>query len=306
MAGFFLGGDIGGTASRFAVADGTGAIVERGVAPGATGHTFNATARAELVRSIEQIAASLTRPVDAAVLGLTGYGPRARSDIEAIIGHHLGVVPERIFVSDDIELAFRALFQPGKGHLVSAGTGSIAVHLREDGSIFRIGGRGILIDDAGAGAWIALAAVRALYRRIDETGSPGDMQTLANALYAAIGADDWSDMRSFIYGGDRGRIGALARPVAEAARAGDIFAQNLLVEAGHALARLGNILIQRAGPHPVAFIGGVLKLDPVIADTIRRELAGEALFPVLDQAEGAARLALSLFSDNPAKSGSNP
>ena len=292
----FLGGDIGGTASRFAVCNGAGKIVRRGFAAGATGHTFNAEAREKLEESIAAIAAQVSSPVDAAVFGLTGYGPRARSNIEDMLVAALKLPRERIFLSDDIELAFRSLFAPGEGHLVSAGTGSIAVHLDRDGRLFRIGGRGILIDDAGSGGWIGLAAVRALYRRLDEDGTPGDMQKLADALYAAVGAGDWSDMRAYIYAGDRGRIGALARAVADAAQAGDPYANALLREAGVELARLGNILLKRSGDHPVAFIGGVLKLHPVIAETIRQALSSEARFPVLDQAEGAARLALSLFS----------
>ena len=271
-------------------------MVKRGASAGATGHTFNIESRERLAASIAAIAAEISVPVEAAVFGLTGYGPRARGDIEAMLVAALDVRRERIFISDDIELAYRCLFQPGEGHLVSAGTGSIAVHLEKDGGLFRIGGRGILIDDAGSGGWIGLAAVRALYRRIDEQGAPGDMQGLADALYATVGADDWSDMRAYIYGGDRGQIGALARPVADAAKAGDPYALALLVEAGAALARLGNILLARKGAHPVAFIGGVLRLHPVIAETIRRELEGEARFPILDQAEGAARLARALFS----------
>jgi len=301
MDSYFLGGDIGGTASRFVLCDQAGTIVQRGAAAGATGHTFNAESRATLEKSIAAIAAQITKPVDAAVFGLTGYGPRARIDIEDMLIAALKLARAKIFISDDIELAYRSLFALGEGHLVSAGTGSIAVHLDSEGRLFRIGGRGILIDDAGSGGWIGLAAVRALYRRLDEEGAPGDMRLLADALYAAVGSDDWSDMRAYIYAGDRGRIGALARSVADAAEAGDACANGLLREAGAELARLGNILIARNGNHPVAFVGGVLKLHPVIAETIRQRLAGEARFPVLDQAEGAARLALSFF--HPASSG---
>ncbi|WP_181409756.1 N-acetylglucosamine kinase [Martelella alba] len=296
MSAFYLGADVGGTASRFCLTDQAGAVIRRGTAPGATGHMFNPDARAAFERTVDAIAACVPEPLSGLVIGMTGYGPRAETDIAEIIEKRLKVAPAKIFARDDIELAFRAVFAPGKGHLVSAGTGSIAVHLTEAETLLRIGGRGTMIDDGGSGAWIALAALRALYRRIDEDGSPGDMTILADRLFAAMGGSDWSDTRSYVYGGDRGRIGALAKAVAEAAEEGDGFADQLLRQAGFELARLGNILIARGGTHPVAFIGGVLTLSPVIGATILAELKGEAMFPVLDQAEGAARLARNHFS----------
>ena len=85
MDSYFLGGDIGGTASRFVLCDQAGTIVQRGAAAGATGHTFNAESRDRLEESIAAIAAQITKPGDAAVFGLTGYGPRARCDIEDML-----------------------------------------------------------------------------------------------------------------------------------------------------------------------------------------------------------------------------
>ena len=244
-----------------------------GFAAGATGHTFNAEAREKLEESIAAIAAQVSSPVDAAVFGLTGYGHAPRSDIEDML-----VARAETAARTDFPLGrYRAcLSQPVCTRRRPPRFRRNRLHCRPSRPgrpAFPIGGRGILIDDAGSGGWIGLAAVRALYRRLDEDGTPGDMQKLADALYAAVGAGDWSDMRAYIYAGDRGRIGALARAVADAAQAGDPYANALLREAGVELARLGNILLKRSGDHPVAFIGGVLKLHPVIAETIRQALS---------------------------------
>jgi len=293
----FLGGDIGGTASRFCLIDQTGAVLSEGKASGATALLFTPDIREALDKAMCEVGNAIAGPVHGAAFGLTGYGPRTRDEIVAIIRSHIDIASENIFISDDIELAYRSLFAPGTGHLVSAGTGSIAIHLDTGGNLLRIGGRGTLIDDAGSGAWIALAALRALYRRLDETGTPGDMSVLAGALYAAAGGGDWSDIRAYIYSGDRGKIGALSKAVGEAAKAGDPFALMLMQQAGEELARLGNILIKRCGNHPVAFIGGVLGLSPIIRETISKTLNGEASFPRLDQAKGAAGLARSIFSE---------
>ncbi|MBP0575292.1 hypothetical protein J8J27_31715, partial [Mycobacterium tuberculosis] len=81
----------------------------------------------------------------------------------------------------------------------------------------QVGGRGILVDDGGSGAWIALAALKALFRRIDAVGRPDGMEILAAAIAEAVGGDGWPPVRAYVYGGERGRIGQLAPAVARAA-----------------------------------------------------------------------------------------
>ncbi|MBB4122800.1 N-acetylglucosamine kinase [Martelella radicis] len=290
--GLFLGCDIGGTAARFAVIDEAGRLVRRGAAPGASALLATPGDRARLEASFARIGASLPHPVHAAAIGLSGYGPEAFTELAGMIAKETGIAPECLTLLDDVALAYRVLFQPGEGHLVAAGTGVIGTHFSADGSRLRIGGRGLLLDDAGSGGWIALTALRALYRRLDEDGIYGDMAGLATCLFDAIGSDDWAAVKHLIYGGDRGRIASLSLAIAKAAEAGDRFSQELLEEAGRELARLGNVLIARAGSRPLAFIGGVLKLSPVISETIADNLSGSACFPHIDVAEGAARLAL--------------
>jgi glucosamine kinase len=161
----------------------------------------------------------------------------------------------------------------------------------------RVGGRGILIDDAGAGAWLALRALDAVYRRIDETGGPADAARLAEALFAAIGGEDWDSVRAYVYAGDRGRIGALAPAVAQAALAGDPVATNLIEAAGREIARLAAALIAREGPAPVDFIGGVLNIHPAIKQAIAAALPSVRMgFPTIDAASAAARIARELAS----------
>ncbi|MET3600111.1 N-acetylglucosamine kinase [Martelella mangrovi] len=295
MRGHFLGCDIGGTASRFAVVDEAGALVRRGSAPGASALLGTPEDRARLEAAFTRIGASLPGPIHAAAIGLSGYDPGAFDAISAIIGTSTGIATDRLTLLDDIELAFRVLFSPGEGHLVSAGTGAIATHINASGTRLRIGGRGLMIDDAGSGGWIALCALRALYRKLDEDGAYGDMAPLATALFEAVGSDEWAVVKRLVYGGGRGKIGALSLAVAKAADAGDRFSQRLLNDAGYELARLGNIMIARAGNLPVAFTGGVLTLSPAIGRAIAENLSGTALFPALDTAEGAAQLARDGF-----------
>jgi glucosamine kinase len=291
-----LGVDIGGTASRWVVADAAGTIVARGTAPGATGHVFNPAERERLDATLTAIA-SETRghAPEAAFLGITGLGDRVHDAVRGMVEAAFGIAPPRIGLSDDMELAFRATFAPGAGHLVSAGTGSIGLHVTAAGEVIRVGGRGLLIDDGGSGTWIALEALNRVYRRIDETGGPADASILAAELFAEIGGDQWDQTRAFVYGSDRGRIGTLAQAVARAATKGDAFATDILGRAAAELARLAKALIGRAGMLDVAFVGGIVTLHPTIRPALGAALPGIAVsFPQIDAAAHGAIMARSL------------
>lgn len=294
MSRYYLGLDVGGTATRWALADETGRLVKRGALGGATGHLFAEKPRADFAAVIDGVAAALERHVPLAGVhaGVTGLGPTAFSEARIIIGPAFSIAPDAIALEDDIALAYRAAFAPGEGHLISAGTGSIGLHLKATGEIIRVGGRGLLIDDGGSGTWIALTALDRLFRRIDEQGAPLGAEILAAALATAVGGGEWDDARRYVYGSDRGRIGMLAPAVAQAATAGDALALQVLTDAAGELARLARALINRAGALPVAFVGGIIALHPVIKQTLVDALPqADVRFPKIDAAATAARLA---------------
>ncbi len=288
-----LGIDVGGTASRWVACDDDGVVLARGQAPGATGHVFNPAERQKLDGVLMAIAADLAAAGLSArdvAAGLTGFGAIVAPEVKAMIGAALGVASDAIVAVDDMTLAYASIFAPGEGHLVSAGTGSIGLYIDMSGEVVRVGGRGILIDDAGSGSWIALRALDAIYRCFDRTGSFEAVAALARALFDAIGSTDWHGVRQFVYGGDRGRIGALAVAVGAAAEAGDATARQILDEAGRELALLAEALLARAGRHPIGCVGGVLAL-PLVGDAIRNGLPGhDVRFVSADAALAGARL----------------
>lgn len=292
MAGF-LGIDIGGTASRWVLVDATDTPLARGAAAGATGHLFNPAERERLATTLAAIAAALPQePIHAACLGITGLGQSVHEEARQLVTSSFKLPAGAIRLIDDMELAFRAAFAPGEGHLISAGTGSIGLHLGANGTMLRVGGRGLLIDDGGSGTWIALAALDQLYRRIDATGGPADAAILARELFAEMGGDHWDQTRAFVYGSDRGRIGTLAQAVARAATAGDPLATEVLERAADELARLAKALIGRAGRLPVAFVGGITTLHPLIKFGLTAALPETSVsFPQIDAASHAAQWA---------------
>ncbi|UYN99166.1 MAG: hypothetical protein KIT02_14740 [Devosia sp.] len=289
-----IGLDVGGTAGRWVACAGDGTVLARGRVAGATGHVFNPAERQRLSDCFAQLGAGLDQAGLSArglVAGITGFGTAAAGDIRALASSALAIAPGAIAVMDDIILAYAAHFRPGEGHLISAGTGSIGIHVTAAGAVIRVGGRGILIDDAGSGSWIALAALDRIYRAIDETGAPTGVEILASEVFALVGGASWHDVRQYVYAGDRGRIGALAVGVGRAAAQGDAVAIAILEQAGRELARLAEALIARGGRHEVALVGGVLTLDDRIVAAVRAALPGVSLStPVLDVALAAAQL----------------
>ena len=289
-----MGLDIGGTASRWVLCGDDGLELARGKSSGATAHVYNPAEREKLASMLAAIAADIGGAgfgIGSVTAGLTGYGAAVSDAVKALLAGTFGVAPAGIVLIDDVTLAYLANFAPGQGHLVSAGTGSIGIHVGRDGQSIRVGGRGILIDDAGSGSWIALRALDRVYRALDHTGSFDTVRNLADSLLAQVGGADWSDVRQFVYGGDRGRIGMLALAVAKAADQGDGMAEAILCEAGAELALLADALIARVGDRPVGFIGGVLALHPVIVAEIRRRLVGRDIRLLhADASLAAARL----------------
>lgn len=289
----YLGIDVGGTGSRWAIADADGSPIARGAAEGATGHLFSDGPRAQFVKVVSEIASQAAgHGIEGIVAGVTGLGIPMHGLAKEILGGTLHVPAGAIRVMDDIELAYRILFRPGQGHLISAGTGSIGMHVTADGTVVRVGGRGLLIDDAGSGVWIALRALDLVYRDIDLHGSARETRVLAEALFGMVGGSDWDRVRAYVYGNDRGKIGTLAQAVAAAAIKDDATARKIFAEAGRELARLAEALVARCGAAPAAVIGRTPQLCEILRDNLISALPGVAVsFTSVDQALGAARMA---------------
>lgn len=289
-----LGFDIGGTASRWVACDPSGAVVARGEAGGASGRVFDPLERDRLSAAVHLAAQTLAQQglvAERVIAGLTGFGPGAADEVKAVLAQPLALAHTSVLAVDDMALAYLEQFAPGEGHLVSAGTGSFGLHIAADGSRVRVGGRGILIDDAGSGAWIALRALDHIYRGYDRHASFGADSVLAEELLGAIGGSSWDDVRQYVYGGDRGRIGTLSVAVARAATRGDAAAAAILRAAGTELARLATALVGRAGSLPVALVGRVLDLHLAVREQVARMLAAETVHVRRsDAALAAARL----------------
>jgi glucosamine kinase len=298
--GLGLGIDAGGTATRWRLADANGRCVAEGSVAPLTGHLFSAAAEErarQIVLDMAQAVMKAGKPLGiiAGITGLTRDTP-AEATMRALFAEIFDLPLDKVFVAEDMWIAYLAYFALGEGILVYSGTGSIGYYLSEDKQVIRVGGRGNLIDDGGSGFWIAREALKAVLRAEEESPGEGWTTTLGTCLARALDGTDWNIVRSFVYGGDRGKIGSLARAVGEAAYADDATALRILREAGGELARLANSLIKRLGPRPVALVGGSARLHPIVSSAFRKELVAPVEFIAtdLDAALTAARLAATL------------
>lgn len=267
----YLGLDAGGTQTRWAVVSASGQLLRSGQVAGLSGLLLqNDAGRAEVAALLDSLAQA-TGPLAGVVAGVTGFDTNQAPVLCDLVAHALNLPARQVLAMTDIELACHAAFAPGQGIVVYAGTGSIAAHLDTTGKLHRVGGRGVIVDDAGGGHWIAREALRQVWRAEDEQPGAGAHSALAQALFQAVGGSDWAHTRQWVYGATRGELGTLAIAVARAA-ATDPSALALLRAAGTELARLAQPLLRRHGPLPVALAGRVFELHPDIAAQLQKGL----------------------------------
>jgi glucosamine kinase len=290
----FLGIDVGGSATRWHLIDTMTDIDLTGAETGFSGHLY----RPEILARADDAITSLAErvgAVDGIVAGVTGLGKDTSGADQLMKLLAAGLGARRIMLMSDVELAVRSVFKPGEGILVYAGTGSIGAHLDGQESLHTAGGKGVLIDDAGGGYWIAIQALCQILRKEDHEPGSGWRSILGKAMADEIGGSDWPVVRQSVYGRDRGAIGLLALAVAEAARKGDEDAPAILRQAGTELARLALALERRIGPQEIILAGRAAGLHPLIGEGFAAALPDRQVRNVtLDAARAAAQLALSL------------
>ena len=302
-----LGIDAGGTQTRWALANPSGQIIATGQVGGLTGLQMS-TENGR--KHIQEVLTDLAEKVHVhgrpgrVFAGFTGLGEGIGA-LSALIAGALGITDDAVTLGSDVEIAYRDIYAPGEGYLVYAGTGSIGAFIDDAGRLHRVGGHGVLLDDAGGGFWIAREALRHIWRNEDARPASWHDSPMAREIFARIGGSDWAHTRHFVYGSSsddvRGEIGKLALAVASVAD-DDLEARRILETAGEELARLAQVMTLRFGLRPVTLSGRVAQLHPVIAEAMRAALPDSTPFQVKTSdahfaAAGIAAKALRLKND---------
>jgi glucosamine kinase len=280
-----LGIDSGGTSTRWAVADASGRVVHEGVAASMSGTMLGkAEGDAHLTQTVATIAqsASAYGSVGRVLWSLTGYGdPNAQMPLTARwLSAWPQLQPHAIDIRTDSAWVHQAHFAQG-GLVVYAGTGSYASWQTD--AVHTVGGRGLLLDDAGGGAWIGLQLLRAAWRDEElRAATKGARTHLAEAVFAALGSDQWLATRSMLYAQDlshvRGALTALCQAAVVLNDAGDVRATQILQSAGAELWRLLHLAwlqTERAETQAIAS-GGVLTRLPGVFEALQTHAEREA------------------------------
>ena len=295
---FVLGIDAGGTQTRWTLLSFAGEAVATGNASGLSGMQMHTdTGRAVVQIRLEEIAqqlmpATLGGRLRALVAGVTGVGA-GNPVLAKMLSAIFNVAQVSVSVVSDIEIAHHAAFVANEGYLVYAGTGSIAAYIDEAGVLHRTGGRGVQLDDAGGGFWIAREALRRIWRREDELPNAWRTSPLAQRLFETVGGDSSIDSTRFLVERDRGEVGLLAIHVAQCAEI-DSLAAEILTDAGSELARLAHAMLNRYGRRTIVVGGRAAHLHPLIEASMRSHLPTDSVIALrsLDAHSAAARLAL--------------
>ena len=251
--------DAGASSAKWCLKSDSG--FRTGVAGPITGHLFTEEAQSAAYAELAKIATD-TGAVTKLTMGITGLdnGTQVANDLVQYISSLFNVDKSNIVVMNDMELAYSAVFAPGEGVLVYAGTGAIASQIDKAGKFVRAGGWGFHVGDFGAGYSIGAAALRYVTGLWDQGKEPLDDE-FAAAIMNFANCMNWSDLRVFIYGNGRSAIASIAPIVGKLADSGNEIAQLLLQDAGMALAELAQHIIDRTGATKVIAMGGTFKIS---------------------------------------------
>ncbi|WHP16212.1 BadF/BadG/BcrA/BcrD ATPase family protein [Cellulomonas sp. ES6] len=293
MSHLVAGVDVGGTKTRVRVETADGHEVADATAPttGWRGTSFEV--KAEL---IAQRLSALAEPRTATGLAAVAVGAHG-CDLEEESEELRSRLEERLpgvlcVVVNDAELVAPAAGSPEAVGLI-AGTGSVAVGRTPDGRRVHAGGWGWVVGDEGGAAGIVREAVRASLRAVED----GRRDPLPEQLCRALAVEHPLDLPGRLVAQDPATWSTHAALVFDAAAAGSAVAEQLVVEAGEALADLVHRVVSRgARATRVVAAGGVVVSQPALRDALRAGLRARHLpLPVdlLDAPPVAGALALA-------------
>ncbi|MER6736801.1 N-acetylglucosamine kinase [Streptomyces puniciscabiei] len=235
------------------------------------------------------------RPSALAVGGHACETPRQCEQIRLALRLHFDV--PALVVGDAELLVPAAGLDRGVG--LVAGTGSVAVGRRADGTLVQVGGWGAALGDEGGAAGLVREAARACWAAHDR-GEPPD--ALAAALREAFGVPEVPALGAALeHATDPSAAwGRHAPAVFAAAEAGSALARSVISAGGRSLASLVALLARRGvAADDVVVAGGTILGQPLLHDAFTAALA-EALPSARPQplrvppVDGAVALARSL------------
>lgn len=294
---YLLGMDGGGTATKICVADREGRVIARHTA-GAL--NINGQSHGQFQETMAEILRWLrTSGFQPEHCGGIGIGAAGSSNpmTKKLLTQAFEEAGYRsaVFTYSDGETALAAAFPECRGIVLIAGTGSICLGRREDGTTLRIGGYGHLIDDGGSAYAMAIEMLSAVVRGEDGRGGPTALRRL---VMETLELDSLEDLVGYLYAPSRSKkdIASLAVLVGQAAAAGDAAAMEIERRSAEELnLMVQTIMMKLPEEKNIALAGSVLLKNQTIRSLVTRRILecreDACILPVTqDAAEGAIRL----------------
>lgn len=270
-ATLLVGIDIGGSATRIAVASGGGTILGVGRAAGAGFTEVSADESARRIRqawlrACRAAGFSPQKPVDSLFAGFGSLAAPADEKIARRCLHGARIRTRRIQVGHDTMNAYWGAQGGRAGIHVIAGTGSVVSAVDATGKIWRVGGWGPGIGDEGSAWWVACEGLKFLADRTDRGLTSG---RLGKKMLQALGIKNSRQLLGVVFGGGMSRceFAALAQPVIRQARNGDADARQIIAQGAAALGRqvATAARLARLDSAMVTFSGGMFTHCPSLA-----------------------------------------
>lgn len=165
-----LGGDIGGTSCKVVVAGLDGRVLGWAQAAGGNIRSHE--------HAFDNIESAINDAVDgcedridiqAAHLGIAGAGPARWADINSEMQSRW-TYDAPLSITSDLETAFAAMSDSGRGVLVISGTGAVSAAFDDYELLARSDGLGWLLGDIGSGTWIGAEVLKKVASALDQRG----------------------------------------------------------------------------------------------------------------------------------------
>jgi glucosamine kinase len=300
-----IGADLGGTSTRLTVASTAGLRLATVDGAGGNPTTHGAEAAAGALGSAARraLAGLEPREVRAVVIGVAGRATldderAAQAFTDALTAAGVPVRPQYV---GDAEVAFCSATPRPDGTVLLAGTGAMAVRIRDRRTDTTSDGLGWLLGDEGSAYWLGREAVRASIAAICGTGPATTLTAavsgrLLGGLFAGPAHRQRSGLIRAVAARPPIELAAMAPLVVEAEIAGDAVAGGICDDAAARLVRLVGDVRTPDEAVPLVLNGSVVRSPrSPVGRRVRRLLAerftGEVLTPA-DGIAGAAWLAV--------------
>ncbi|GAB2933518.1 N-acetylglucosamine kinase [Streptomyces heilongjiangensis] len=291
-----VGIDVGGTKTHLRAVTGTETVADH-VRPSRGWRPHDPAAATEwLAALVEEVLSTDVAPAAVSVGAHACETPRQCEEIRLALEARLQV-PCRVVGDAELLVPAAGL---DKGAALVAGTGSVAVGRRADGTGVQVGGWGAVLGDEGGAAGLVREAARAVWAAHDRGEDP---DPLARLLIASFDVHEVPALGAALESATHvsAEWGRHAPVVFEAAEQGSVLAHGVIDDGGRALAALVERLAARgAAVDDVVVAGGTILSRPALysafAVALTRTLPLARPQPLrVPPVEGAIALARSLL-----------